>query len=150
VTIDEGLALARRLMDLHGLGAWGLRLNKRKRTLGLCYFPIRPGLPGRIELSIYLILNNPEAEVVEVVKHEISHSLAGSHAGHGPAWVAMANRVGCRPTRCGVASMPPGNWRATCPSCKREYSRHRRPGQRVYWCLPCGRTRGTITFCKVP
>jgi SprT-like family len=150
VTIDDGLALARRLLDQFGLHGWDLRLNRKKRTLGLCRFPVPPRTTGIIELSVHLIEFNGVDEIRAVCLHEASHALAGPLAGHGPHWREIAMRIGARPTRCGEAAMPPGKWRATCPGCKKEYSRHRRPGNRVYWCLPCGRMRGTISFRKVP
>lgn len=148
MNVDEAVALARTLMNQWGLETWKFGLNRRKKTLGLCYFPTRTGKPGCIMLSIHLIRHNGVAEVRDVILHEIAHALAGSTAGHGPAWLAMAVKVGARPKRCGNAAMPHGPWRATCPGCGKLYSRHRKPGARVFWCISCGPGRGTILYHK--
>jgi predicted SprT family Zn-dependent metalloprotease len=123
---------------------WHFAWNRRKRSLGLCRYHQK-----RIELSLHFVLANDEAQVRETVLHEIAHALAGEKAGHGPAWKTMCLRVGCKPERCdkGVAVMPTGRWQAQCPTCGKQYHRHRRPQRRArYWCRTCGPERGAVQF----
>jgi hypothetical protein len=43
--------------------------------------------------------------------------------------------------------MPPGRWRAHCPSCKLAFSRHRRPKRLQGWfCRQCGPERGRLAW----
>ncbi len=136
-------SLARRLMDEHGLQRWAFRFNHRKRALGLCVHHER-----RIELSLPFVRANDEELVRDTVLHEIAHALAGFDAGHGPVWKEVCRRIGAKPERCcDKAAMPAGTWRAACPSCGREYHRHRRPARHcTYACRACGHERGALTF----
>src|SRR5262245_51513217 len=87
-------AEARRLMDLHGLSDWSFAYNRRKRRLGLCYYPRK-----RLELSVHLVARNGDAEVRDTILHEIAHALTGPGHGHDAAWKAACVRVGARPER---------------------------------------------------
>jgi len=80
--------------------------------------------------------------------HEIAHALAGPRAAHGPRWREICLKIGCKPERCDrIAVMPHGRWRGKCPTCGKEYSRHRRPlRSRIYCCRVCGREKGRIQF----
>ena len=140
---QDALTLARTLLDQHGLPQWALRFNRRKRSLGLCYYERM-----RIELSLPYVLRNDEASIRDTVLHEIAHALAGKKAAHGPAWKALCVRIGATPKRCDhEADMPHGRWRAKCGGCGREFSRHRRPARGArYACRKCGPERGGIVF----
>lgn len=135
--------LARQLLQEHALHDWGFFWNRRKRALGLCRYERK-----RIELSLPFVLHNDEAAVRDTILHEIAHALAGPRAGHGSKWRKICVNIGAKPERCDhVAIMPRGRWIGTCPSCGKEYSRHRRPlKNRLYCCRHCGRERGRIQF----
>ncbi|MGN6367343.1 MAG: SprT family zinc-dependent metalloprotease [Phycisphaerae bacterium] len=136
--------LASELMRAHGVGDWAFGWNRRKRALGLCRYQQR-----RIELSAHFVRVNGEEIVRDTVLHEIAHALAGQRAGHGPKWKAMCLRLGCKPERCdkGEAVMPRGRWEARCPTCGKEYWRHKRPQRGArYWCRTCGPMRGPVQF----
>lgn len=130
-------------MDQHNLQDWSLGFNRRKRSLGVCYYQRR-----RIELSAHYVLRNLEASVRDTILHEIAHALAGQQAGHGPAWKALCRQLGATPARCDpTAQMPAGRWQAVCPSCQKQFHRHRRPLHgATYICRRCGPERGRITF----
>src|SRR4051812_39687942 len=79
-----------RVHCMEAMRKWGLtqqgrtfRFNKRKKSTGLCCFAL-DGRPGRIELSQYLCEHNSGEEVIDTIRHEIAHALAGRKTGHGP------------------------------------------------------------------
>lgn len=132
--LTEARALARSLMAQHGLTGWRFEFDRAKRRAGVC----RHGQKV-IGLSAPITRLHPEAEVRDTILHEIAHALAGPRAGHGPAWVATARRIGCSGERCVSEDVPtvPGDWVGVCPR-GHVADRHRRP-ERV---LLCGRCRG--------
>jgi hypothetical protein len=90
-----GQAIA--LMKEHGLTArgWRFEWDNAVRRFGACHYSKR-----RISLSRELTKKSSEAGVIDTIKHEICHALVGHEAGHGPAWKAMAVKLGANPKRC--------------------------------------------------
>lgn len=86
---------ARTLMDRHGLEDWTLLFSPARRTLGQC-----DSRRKRILLSRHHAVMDPPMLVTDTILHEIAHALAGHEAGHGPAWKAIARRVGATPKSC--------------------------------------------------
>ena len=73
------------------LGTWTFGWNRRRRAHGLCRYDRR-----RMELSARLTAREPDpALILNTLRHEIAHALAGPRARHGPHWRAWAERVGC-------------------------------------------------------
>lgn len=135
--LGEARAMARELMDEHGLADWALVLDRAKRRAGVCHFTDR-----RIGLSRHLTLLHTRDQVRDTVLHEIAHAHAGPRAGHGPRWRVAARAVGARPQRClpeDAASIP-GSWLGTCPR-GHTIDRHRRPAR----VLSCRRCRPSFT-----
>jgi predicted SprT family Zn-dependent metalloprotease len=121
----ELIAIANREMKKHGLHGWTFRLANAKRQLGVCKYRTK-----RIEIAEYYALNSPSETVLDTLLHEIAHAIAGPAARHGPAWKAVAMRIGARPRACDNSdetAMKPGDWQATCPACKRIIHRYKRP-----------------------
>ena len=85
-------AMARSLMDEHGLGAWTFAFFEAERRLGDCHYQER-----LIRVSRTHALEAGEAEIRDTVLHEIAHALAGPEARHGPLWKATARRLGATP-----------------------------------------------------
>ena len=85
-------ATARALMDEHGLADWTFAFLEAERRLGDCHFEERVIRLGRAHA-----LDGSEAEIRDTVLHEIAHALAGPEARHGPAWKAIAKRIGATP-----------------------------------------------------
>lgn len=138
--------LARELLDAHGLTAWEFGFNSNVRRAGVCFYPHR-GEPGRIELSLHFTANNPDDMVRDTLLHEIAHALVGPGHGHGRVWKAMCRRIGAKPEACygEEVEMPRGRWQATCPGCRQDFHRHRRPPRADGWhCRSCGPTRGKL------
>ena len=85
-------AMARALMDEHGLADWTFAFLEAERRLGDCHFQDRVIRLGRAHA-----LDGSEAEIRDTVLHEIAHALAGPEARHGPEWKAIARRIGATP-----------------------------------------------------
>jgi len=132
VELIEAGALARRLLDDHGLGDWQLVFDGAKTRAGICRYEAR-----QIGLSRPLTALHSEAQVTDTVLHEVAHALAGPAVGHGPAWKELAVRIGCSAARCVPEEAPrvDAPWVGTCPA-GHTVSRHRRPA-RVLACKQC-------------
>ena len=85
-------AMARELMDEHGLDAWTFAFLEAERRLGDCNFQDRVIRIGRAHA-----LDASEAEIRDTILHEIAHALAGPEARHGARWKAIARRIGATP-----------------------------------------------------
>lgn len=128
-----------RLMWEFGLTqrGWTFRWMNRKATLGLCKYG-----PMELLLSRSFVDLNTDDTVDQVCRHEIAHALAGHEAAHGPEWVGMAYQCGVRnpSSRSDEAVVAHGRYQATCPTCTKLYSMHRRPKVRqgmIRYCPPC-------------
>ncbi len=131
--VAAALAEAERLVAeyLPGRG-WQVELGWARRQFGSCHHD-----RCCIRLSRPLIELNAESVVVDTIRHEIAHALAGPRAGHGPGWKRWARAVGAQPVaRCGddvvlVAPSVVGR----CPTCGGEVPRHRRSANA--YCRTC-------------
>ena len=83
---------ARQMMDEHGLRAWSLYFSHGRRLLGKCVYRDQA-----IFISRHHAVNHQPEQVNDTILHEIAHALAGSKAGHGPEWKAIALRIGAVP-----------------------------------------------------
>lgn len=83
---------ARSLMDRHGLEDWTFRFSAAKTRLGECRESERV-----IQLSARHAVTAEPRDATDTILHEIAHALAGASARHGPAWKAIATRLGARP-----------------------------------------------------
>jgi predicted SprT family Zn-dependent metalloprotease len=134
------LALER--MAAHGLHEWSFGFNRRKRTLGVCFFHRRT-----IELSMPFVERNGPDEIRDTVLHEIAHALVGPGHGHDAVWKRKCLEVGAKPVRCGQAEMPEGCWQARCKGCGQRFHWHRKPKRMKDWfCRPCGAGRGKLVW----
>ncbi len=126
-----------------GLSGWTFRLANSKRRLGVCKYR-----PKRIEIAEYYARNNPPESVLDTLLHEIAHAIAGAGAGHGPAWKAIALRIGASPRACDTSPdtvVQPGDWQVTCPACNRTYHRYKQPKSLAVYRCKCA-VRSTLTF----
>ena len=90
--LHEVAAQARELMDRHGLHEWSLRFGNARKKLGECRAKEK-----LIVLSRAHAMGGAPGDVTDTILHEIAHALAGPKAGHGPAWKAIARRLGATP-----------------------------------------------------
>src|SRR4051812_10251379 len=113
MTPADAEALARTLMDLHGLTAWEFAFSRSKRLLGRCVYP-EDGRPGRIVLSKPYVEHNDEASVRDSVLHEIAHAHTPGDV-HGELWKAKCRELGADPERVKHDFVrPPGRFRSVC------------------------------------
>ncbi len=125
--LTELEAIAKREFQKHGLLHWSFALTGTKRRQGVCKFRDR-----RIEIAEYYARHNSPEKVLDTLLHEIAHALAGPKARHGPAWKAVAVRLGAIPQACDTCSdtvVMPGDWQATCDACNKTFHKYKRPKQ---------------------
>lgn len=70
---------------------WKFAWNNRKTAFGVCNHTRKT-----IYLSRYLTATEQREAIEQTILHEIAHAIAGSAAGHGPAFKAACSRIGCR------------------------------------------------------
>ncbi len=92
-------AEARELMDRNGLAAWSFGFVDARKRLGTCRYGDKSILLSRG----HAFAATPD-QVTDTILHEIAHALAGPNAGHGPAWKAVARRLGATPKSCAPES----------------------------------------------
>lgn len=124
--LDDAKALAEAYMEHHKLtvAGWRFEFNDSKTFFGRCNFTRK-----LILLSAPLTLLNDELQVEDTILHEIAHALAGSKAGHGKLWKAVAVSVGANPERCydtAEVTQPEGRYKAVCPGCQQAHFMYRR------------------------
>lgn len=132
-TNAQAIALARSLMDAHGLDEWNIRINTNKTRLGVCKYGSKT-----IEISSFFFRAGDET-LRDTILHEIAHALAGHAAGHGDAWQAVCIRIGADPSRTADVRLTDSDfaWVGKCSCGKTKKRNHRRPQNLNGW------------FCKV-
>ena len=134
--------IAHREMQKHGLRDWAFGFANTKPRLGVCKYRTK-----RIEIAGYYAQHSAAESVLDTLFHEIAHALAGPAAKHGPAWKAIAVRLGATPRACetsGTAIMQPGDWEAQCPDCKKTFHRYRRPKRSSRYFCRCFSREQTV------
>lgn len=91
--LQDAIRLANEEFKKWGLNDWTFKFNDRlTRALGRCLF-----VQETIELQTRFVKENSEVVVLDTIRHEVAHALAGHSAGHGVKWKMWAIRVGARP-----------------------------------------------------
>ena len=89
----EAINITMEELQKWGLFHWKVRLNNRlTRALGRCVYS-----RNEIELQRRYVQENSVEIVLDTIRHEIAHALAGHKAGHGPEWKMWAIKVGAVP-----------------------------------------------------
>lgn len=117
--------IAKELFALHGLEGWSFKYDRAARRVGYCRYSTKT-----ISMSRHFVNDMTEAEIREIILHEIAHALAGFKAGHGPLWRATARTLGANPSRCydgPVKSAAPAKWVGKCGHCGHEVKMYRKP-----------------------
>ncbi len=127
-----------------GAGTWSFAFDHAKTRAGQCDFGRR-----RITVSRHIAARVSEADVEQVLLHEVAHALAGPRAGHGPTWRRTAAAIGYTGSRLydGPVASELAPWVGTCPA-GHEHHRYRTP-TRPLACARCSRRfdrRNLITW----
>ena len=92
------------------LNGYTLVLTGSKKILGSTDFRNKT-----ISLSKYHVLNSPMDKVIDTLRHEAAHVIAGINANHGYKWVEACGLTGAVPERCGkVPPIAPHNFFIEC------------------------------------
>jgi predicted SprT family Zn-dependent metalloprotease len=122
---------AHALIDLHLDPSWTFAFDNAKTRAGLCNYTEK-----RISVSRYLAAKYEDDEIHQVLLHEVAHAIAGTRAGHGATWKAIASDLGYEGKRLhdGAIADELAPWVGQCPAGHVHY-RYRRPARP----LACGR-----------
>ncbi len=122
------------LITLHLDDSWSFAFDNAKTRAGLCNYTER-----RISVSRYLAARYEDDEIHQVLLHEVAHAIAGTRAGHGPKWRAVAAGLGYEGKRLhgGEIANEFAPWVGTCPAGHVHY-RYRKPA-RALACGQCSR-----------
>ena len=126
---------ANALIDLHLDRSWTFAFDNAKTRAGLCNYTDK-----RISVSKYLAARYEDDEIHQVLLHEVAHAVAGTRAGHGPRWKAVAKELGYEGKRLhdGAIANEFAPWVGTCPAGHLHY-RYRKPA-RALSCGQCSKT----------
>lgn len=118
---------------------WAVKLSRGSRRLGSCSYAKK-----LIKLSRHHVLNGTDAEIMDTIRHEVAHALAGSSARHGPEWKAWAIKLGAHPRSHAraISYEMPYKFVLYCPCCNKDIQkrRNRVGGHRlqILACRKCG------------
>jgi predicted SprT family Zn-dependent metalloprotease len=129
--LDRVRTWAHALIDLHLDPSWSFGFDNAKTRAGLCNYTSK-----RISVSRYLASRYEDDEIHQVLLHEVAHAMAGTRAGHGPRWKAVAADLGYEGKRLhdGAIANDLATWVGTCPAGHVHY-RYRAPTRQ----LACGK-----------
>ena len=133
--LDKVRIWANALISLHlDPAVWSFGFDNAKTRAGLCNYTAK-----RITVSKYLAARFEDDEIHQVLLHEVAHAMAGTRAGHGPRWKAVAKELGYEGSRLheGQTATEFAPWIGTCPAGHVHY-RYRRPA-RPLACGTCSR-----------
>jgi predicted SprT family Zn-dependent metalloprotease len=152
-TKQEIFALARELMQKHGIGHWDLKWINSHSYAGLCWtyhWHTTPSLSrGKIELSWNFFEVFSDFDIKDTILHEIAHALTPTpvqktstgrtrRIQHGAEWKAKAKEIGCTGQRCvsETAAKPKSKYKGICPN------GHESNANRLTWGAKHGRSCG--------
>ena len=131
MNLTDAYNLALREMDKWLDDSWMFVFNNRKSAFGLCSYRKKT-----IELSRPLTEIETEEQILDTIRHEIAHALAGPEAKHGPMWKVQCLKVGCSYERAGSLSEgvkePNPKYVMICPKGQIVKSFHRKPNASTY------------------
>ncbi len=125
---------ANALIALHLDPSWTFGFDNAKTRAGLCNYTAK-----RITVSKYLAARYDDDEIHQVLLHEVAHAVAGTKAGHGPAWREVGKQLGYEGKRLhdGAIADELAPWVGHCPAGHVHY-RYKRPA-RPLACGKCSR-----------
>lgn len=115
------LAIARELLDTHGLSHWRVGLDDAVSRAAVCQ-----ARQQRIQFARLYLRQAPPPELRDTILHEIAHALVGAQHQHDAVWRAKARAIGCSGTRCHQRQFSQPQWIARCPNGCFAITRNRR------------------------
>jgi SNF2 family DNA or RNA helicase len=83
------LKYCREELDNNNLKEWGIRVSSDIQFMGLC---------SHRDMTIFLnahhIDTHPDPEIIDTIKHEVAHAIAGPGHGHDATWTTIAMGLG--------------------------------------------------------
>jgi len=139
--LGTAVALTLNLLNEHSLieKGWTVKLGNGSRRLGVCYWHKK-----LIKLSRHHVLNGTDVEIMDTIRHEVAHALAGPAARYGPEWKAWAIKLGAHPRSHAraISYEMPYKFVLHCPCCNKDIQkrRNRVSGRRlqILACRKCG------------
>lgn len=119
------------------LERWKFRWIKTRRIGGRCYILLRI-----IEISQPVVEANDESVLLEIVRHELAHAIAGT-ARHDHGWKMVAKFLGLEKPTTHIGMQLPysqGDWILKCHRCGREWRVLGKPRRRRS-CVVCSGAR---------
>lgn len=122
-SLSETRMTAEALLRKYGLyeKGWRFEFDGAKKRGGQANFGLK-----RITMSRYLVPMWTDQQVLDVLKHECAHALAGHAAGHGQAWRSVMRSLGATPERCHSNAVVEPPLHAICETHGVVARRHRR------------------------
>jgi hypothetical protein len=119
------MGIGEKLLSRYGLAGWKIAGNSRLAIVaGRCRNDQKV---VEMNTSFHVARSRPE-DIIDTLRHEVAHALAGWEAGHRVKWKNIAVQIGASPERCyplTMEGMPrrksrgpqPIKYKATCPVC---------------------------------
>ena len=96
-TFTDELARAERLYAHWEHPCTGLSFSRARRILGQAHGN------GTVKLSTLFIGTPARRDLIDTIRHELAHLIAGLRAGHGARWRQIARNLGAQPRATGDA-----------------------------------------------
>ena len=125
MNITQITQLGHQLMDEHGLYGWRIVWDNARKRGGQCRYNTRT-----ISLSRLIVPTWEDAEIRNVLLHEIAHALTPGHS-HDAVWRRKLISMGGDGSRTHSNATVPGRWLAICDHCGVEAGRRHRLSARV-------------------
>lgn len=125
MNIQQITQLGYQLMDEHGLIGWSIVWDNARKRGGQCRYNTRT-----ISLSRLIVPTWEDAEIRNVLLHEIAHALTPGHS-HDAVWRRKLISMGGDGSRTHSNATVPGRWLAICDHCGVEAGRRHRLSARV-------------------
>jgi len=122
----------------HHLGSdWDVTYFEAARIYGQCRHGRKKNI---IRINELFLAQCDKSQVLELVRHEIAHGLAGKHRGHDTHFASICNLLGTSPaSRMRICLDVPYKYSLTCSHCGHVYKRH---SWRRTW--RCGLCKGKL------
>lgn len=127
------------------VNGWHTKIDNNRKRYGACKYG-----PNIIVLSKINTVLGRQASIIDTIRHEVAHAVAGAHAGHGSKWQEEAVRLGATPkaTKGDIVEYMEKTYKYVyeCENCKRQKYSHTDVSKR--YC--CGKCDGNLIVSKNP